>query len=125
MGTHKQLEVWKNAMELVKAVYRQTKKFPKEELFCLTSQIRRAAVSVPANISEGSARMHSKEFIYFLRISFGSLSELETLLILALELDYLDKGNYEVLLNQIKIITVQLSRLIHVIEKKIPNSSHH
>jgi four helix bundle protein len=69
--------------------------------------------------------MHSKEFIYFLRISFGSLSELETLLILALELDYLDKDNYEVLLNQIKIITVQLSRLIHVIEKKIPNSSPH
>jgi len=73
MATHKELEVWKNAMVLMKNVYRQTINFPKEELFCLTSQLRRAAISVPSNISEGSARLQPKEFIYFLRISFGSL----------------------------------------------------
>jgi four helix bundle protein len=125
MGTHKQLEVWKNSIGLVKAVYQQTSGFPKEELFCLTNQIRRAAISVPANISEGSARMYSREFIYYLRISFGSLSELETLLIIASELGYMEKKNYEGLHNQIKLITVQLSRLISAIGKKIGNASHH
>jgi len=125
MGTHKQLEVWKNAMELAKIIYKKTAEFPKEELFCLTSQIRRAVVSIPANISEGSGRLQPKEFIYFLRISFGSLTELETLLIIALELDYLDKKDYEKIQNQIKLITVQLSRLISVIRNKVELSSHH
>lgn len=124
MGTHKELEVWKNSMELVKIVYQQTTRFPKDELFSLTNQIRRAAVSIPANISEGSARMNSKEFNYFLRISFGSLAELETLLIIALELGYLKKADYEGLQPQIKLITVQLSRLINVIKNKIDRSSH-
>ena len=119
MGTHKQLEVWKNSIELVKEVYKQTTGFPKNELYGLTDQIRRASVSVPANISEGSARMRPKEFHYFLRISFGSLSELETLLIIATELGYLNNEDNAALQKQIKIITAQLSGLIHAIEKKI------
>jgi four helix bundle protein len=119
MGTHKELEVWKNAIDLAIAVYRHTSGFPKEEIYCLTSQIKRAAVSVPANISEGSGRMQPKEFLYFLRISFGSLTELETLLIIAAELKYLNKQNYEDLQNRIKLITVQLSRLITAIRNKI------
>ena len=124
MGNHEELEVWKNSIRLVKVVYQQTAKFPKDELFSLTNQIRRAAVSIPANISEGSARMNSKEFNYFLRISFGSLAELETLLIIALELDYLKKDDYESLQPQIRLITVQLSRLIDVIKNKIEGFSH-
>jgi four helix bundle protein len=124
MGTHKQLEAWKNSIELVKEIYIQTGVFPKNELYGLTSQIRRAAVSVPANISEGSARMCSKEFHYFLRVSFGSLSELETLLIIAKDLDYLHENEYIVLQNRIKIITSQLSGLIHTIEKKIQISQN-
>ena len=119
MGTHKQLEVWKNSIELVKEIYKQTTGFPKNELYGLTNQIRRAAVSVPANISEGSARMRPKEFHYFLRISFGSLTELETLLIIATELGYLSNEDYAGLQKHIKIITVQLCGLIHAIEKKI------
>jgi four helix bundle protein len=119
MGIHKQLEVWKNAMELAKDVYQRTAGFPKEELFSLTNQIRRAAVSVPANISEGSGRLQPKEFIYFLRISFGSLTELETLLIIALELDYLASNEHKELQNRIKLITVQLSRLIISIRNKV------
>ena len=118
MGTHKELEVWKNSIKLVIDVYKNTSGFPKEELYSLTNQIRRAAVSVPANISEGSGRMKPKEFIYFLRISFGSLIELETLLLISLELDFLDKKTHEVLLTQIKIITVQLSRLIKALKEK-------
>jgi four helix bundle protein len=124
MGTHKDLEVWKNSMDLVKVVYKQTAAFPKEELFSITNQIRRAAVSVPSNISEGSARMNSKEFNYFLKVSFGSLNELETLLIIALDLNYLDKNAHAALQQKIKIITVQLSGLIHAIENKIKNTSH-
>jgi four helix bundle protein len=100
-------------MILVKDVYRQTGNFPKAEMFSLTDQIRRVAVSVPANISEGSARKNTKEFINYLWISFGSLMELETLLIIACDLDYLSQENNLKLYGQIKLITIQLSNLIN------------
>jgi four helix bundle protein len=74
MKTHKDLDVWKDSIELVIQIYQVTKEFPREELYGLTSQIRRAAVSVPAIISEGSARNYTKEFIRFLRIAQASLS---------------------------------------------------
>lgn len=77
------LEVWQKAMEMAEEVYRLTKDFPKEELFGLTSQMRRAATSVPANIAEGWARRGTKEFLQFLNIASGSLRELETYLLLA------------------------------------------
>jgi len=97
MGTYKQLEAWKNSMKLTLVVYQQTNGFPKHEQYGLVSQIRRAAVSVPANISEGAARLNSREFQHFLRISFGSLAELESLLLLANKLGYLKKENHDVL----------------------------
>ncbi len=81
--THKDLQVWKLAMDLAENVYLFTRSFPKEELYGLTSQMRRAAVSVPSNIAEGAARASKKEFIQFLYISLGSLSELETQWLLA------------------------------------------
>ena len=80
MKTHKELNVWKDSIDLVVDIYRITKLFPKEELYGIVSQIRRSAVSVPANISEGSARNYTKELIRFLRIAQASLSELETLI---------------------------------------------
>ncbi len=86
--THERLDAWKSAISLVKRVYQVTKSLPKEELFGLTSQMRRAAVSVPANIAEGAARGTRKEFRHFLIISRGSLSELETLLVVAREVGY-------------------------------------
>ena len=125
MGTHKQLEVWKNSVKLVKDVYMHTEGFPKTEYSGLISQIRRAAVSVPANISEGSARMKPGEFCYFLRISFGSLSELETLLIISNELQYLSNENFKTVHEQIKLITTQISNLIHVIEKRYEKYRNH
>lgn len=86
---HHDLRVWQDGIALVKLVYALTKTFPREELFGLTSQMRRAAVSIPANIAEGAARSTRKEFAYFLVIARGSLSELETLVLIATELGYL------------------------------------
>ena len=76
--SYRQLIVWQKAMELVKYIYDLTKKFPKEELYGLTSQIRRAAVSVPSNIAEGQGRDSTKEFLHHLSIAYGSLMETET-----------------------------------------------
>lgn len=85
---HHDLRAWQEAMVLVKDVYTITADFPREELFALTSQIRRAAVSIPSNIAEGAARTGHKEFLQFLSISRGSLSELETQLLIAAEIGY-------------------------------------
>lgn len=87
---HTRLDVWKKSIELVKEVYICTKRLPKEERFALTSQMRRAAISIPANISEGAARNSTKEYLRFLRISYSSLAELDTYFILLKELDYLE-----------------------------------
>ena len=90
MKTHKQLDVWQQAMVLVKMVYDITATFPREEMFGLTSQMRRVAVSVPPNIAEGVARGTTKEYVHFLNISRGSLSELDTQVEIAIMLKYCD-----------------------------------
>jgi four helix bundle protein len=84
------LNAWKQAMELVVGVYSITKSFPQSEQYGLVSQLRRAAVSVPANIAEGAARNGNKEFVHFLGIASGSLSELDTLIDLARQLGYVE-----------------------------------
>lgn len=94
MTTHKDLTVWKKSMNLVILIYKFTSQFPKEELFGLTSQMRRAAVSIPSNIAEGHGRHSEKELIRFLFISLGSASELETQLLLSRKLDFLDEDSY-------------------------------
>ncbi len=88
MKTHKDLDVWKEAMKLAKEVYRLTSGFPKEEIYGLTAQIRRSVVSIPSNIAEGAARNSDKEFVQFLYIALGSLAELETQLFLSRELAF-------------------------------------
>lgn len=85
---HKDLDAWKHSISLVTEIYEITKSFPKEEIYALTSQIRRAAVSIPSNIAEGSARQSDKEFIQFLYIALGSAVETETQLIIARNLNY-------------------------------------
>jgi four helix bundle protein len=87
---HYNLEAWKLAMTLVKNVYQVTRSFPQEEIYGLTAQMRRAAVSVPSNLAEGAARTGRKEFAQFLSVAKGSLSELETQLLISAELGYLD-----------------------------------
>ena len=94
MRPHEKLEAWSRAMDFVVEVYRATESFPKEERFGLTSQPRRAAVSVPANIAEGAGRQSSKEFIHFLSNAQGSASELETELIIAHRLGYLSDDSF-------------------------------
>jgi four helix bundle protein len=100
---HKDLDVWKESMILAKEVYHLTKGFPKEEIYGLTSQMRRCSVSIPSNIAEGAARSSDKELIQFLYISLGSLSELETQLLLSRDLGFV--GNLDILprINSIKI----------------------
>ncbi|MGH2564912.1 MAG: four helix bundle protein [Ginsengibacter sp.] len=83
MTNYKNLEAWKKSMQLVKQVYELTKTFPKEELYALTSQVKRAAVSIPSNIAEGSGRNYKKDTIQFLHIARGSLYEVETQLNIA------------------------------------------
>ena len=87
--TYKDLIVWQKAMDLAEEIHRLSKSFPREELYGLTSQIRRAAVSVPSNIAEGQARQSTAEFRNFLSISQGSLAEVETQLFLAIRFGYL------------------------------------
>ena len=83
MHNFRELTIWKEAMEITKATYSITKKFPASELYGLTSQINRASVSIPSNIAEGSGRNGNNEFVHFLHISIGSCFELETQMILA------------------------------------------
>ena len=84
MAAYKNLEAWKHAMQLVKEIYILTKSFPKEEMYALSSQIKRAAVSVPSNIAEGCGRNYKKDIIQFLHIARGSLYETETQVEIAL-----------------------------------------
>ncbi len=81
------LRIWQKGIETVKDIYILTKRFPKEELYGLTSQMRRSAVSIPSNIAEGFRRYHNKEYRQFLYIALGSCAELETQIIIAYELD--------------------------------------
>ncbi len=88
------LNAWKKAYELTLVVYQLSKKFPREELYGLSSQLQRAAVSVPANIAEGYERKHRKEYLQFLYIAKGSLGEVETYLLLTKDLGYLTDNEY-------------------------------
>ena len=105
MKTHHDLDVWKKSIDLVTEIYKVTESFPKSELYGLTSQIRRCAVSVPSNIAEGAARTSPKEFSHFLSIALGSLSELETQLIISNNLEFIPKSKFDSLLEN--IITIR------------------
>ncbi len=91
MHNYKEMKIWQKARKLVKVVYQISKKLPKEELYGLTSQIRRAVISVPANIAEGAGRGTDRDFCHFLDIARGSLFELDTLLILSSDLEYVSE----------------------------------
>jgi four helix bundle protein len=112
MKTHKDLNVWKESILLVTIIYEKTKSFPKDELFSLTSQIRRCAVSIPSNISEGAARESNKEFLRFLYISQGSIAELDTQLLIASNLKFLSEEDYAILADKLTSIRKMLAGLI-------------
>ncbi|MEW6506923.1 MAG: four helix bundle protein [Bacteroidota bacterium] len=112
MNNHKDLEVWKKSIEFVKDIYEKTGSFPKEELFGITNQIRRSAVSIPSNIAEGAARNYKGEFKQFLYIALGSLSELETQLIISREINYLHLDEFNLLNEKLETIRKLLIGLI-------------
>lgn len=119
MRPHEKLDVWKLSVEFVVKIYNCTKTFPSDERFGLTSQIRRAAVSIPANVAEGAARQHDKEFLHFLYIAQGSASELETELLIACKLGYIEKQNYESLYNELNLIARKIVGLSNHVKSRI------
>jgi four helix bundle protein len=98
--SYRDLKVWQFSKQNVIDLYGITNAFPKDEIFGLRSQIRRSAVSIPSNIAEGHARNSAKEFMHFLSIALGSLAELETQLDIALELNFISKNDYEIMINK-------------------------
>lgn len=113
MRPHENLDVWNKSIELVMSVYKATDTFPKDERFGLTSQIRRAAVSIPANIAEGAARDSQKEYVYFLSNAQGSASELETEWLIAHKLGYLAKGTHDAIRRELDSVGRMIFGLAH------------
>ncbi|WP_291108890.1 four helix bundle protein [Flavobacterium sp. UBA6195] len=116
ISSYKDLLIWKKGIVLVVKVYQLTKAFPTEELYALTSQIKRASVSIPSNIAEGYGRNTDKSFSHFIDISRGSLCELETQLIIAKELGFI--VNFE-LYNEILELIIEESKMINAFSKSL------
>ncbi len=112
MRTHKDLNVWQESIKLVTLIYERTKSFPNDELFALTSQIKRSAISIPSNISEGAAREYNKEYLRFLFIAQGSVAELDTQIIIANNLGYLGETDYAQIIDKLAEIRKMLAGLI-------------
>ena len=121
MKPHKKLNSWIKSFEFVTEIYLVTRQFPAEEKFGITSQIRRASVSVPVNIAKGAARKGLKEFIHFLHISLGSLSELDTLILLSKELNFITDKNFEQLIEKLDVIGKLIYGLIKNLESRLAN----
>ncbi len=114
----KDLIVWQKGIELVNEIYKVTKPFPKEEMYGLSSQIRRAAISIPANIAEGWGRGTTKNYIQFLEISRGSLFELNTLIIISYKQEYLNREICDEIENKLNETGRMLNALITTLENK-------
>jgi four helix bundle protein len=112
MRNFREYDIWKTAMQIAKETYTLTKTFPEDEKFGLISQVRRAAVSIPANIAEGAGRKTQKEFAQYLHISQGSAFELETHLLLSLELNYIHDKDLEIIIEPLHKLQKQITHLI-------------
>ena len=111
------LEVWIESRKLVSMIYSATHDFPKEEIFGLTNQMRRSAVSIPSNIAEGNGRRTTNDTLQFLYISRGSIFELETQIYLALDLKYIDNDTFQQLISQLTICKKLLNGFINYYKK--------
>ena len=116
---YKELLVWQKGMNLAKLVYKLTMRFPAEERYGLTSQLRRAAISVPSNIAEGQARKGTSEFLQFLSIAEGSLAELDTQLLLSVELGFAQQADVDPALNEID----ELQKMLVALKRKLSSFS--
>lgn len=112
MSSYKELSVWQKSIQLVIDIYKLTKTFPKDEIYGLVSQMQRAAVSIPSNIAEGNERNSKKEFIHFLHIARGSLAELETQLVIAEKLNYINQNQSTQILNNCHEIGKMINGLL-------------
>ena len=119
--SYRDLDVWREAMDFVVECYRMTGTFPKSEVYGLTSQLQRAAVSIPANIAEGQGRQYEKEFLQHLAIAYGSLAEVETHIQIARRLEYVDGEKESQMLERAARIGRMLNGLRKSIEEKIPS----
>ena len=119
MHNFKNLTVWQKSIDLTTEIYSITKSFPPDEKYGLTSQIRRAAVSLPSNIAEGAGRKSAKEFKHFLSISTGSIFELETQIIVAHRLKLID----ELIMNEITLKISEIQKMLYGLEKSINSTN--
>lgn len=117
--SYRELIAWQKAMDLVESVYRVTLKFPREEIYSLTTQLRRAAISIPSNIAEGQGRNTTRDFLHFLAIALGSLKEVETQLLIAERLTYITKPITVTLLEQTTEVGRLLNGLSNSLKKRI------
>src|SRR5689334_1865607 len=115
INNFKELKVWQKGMDLAQKIYCHTKTFPKEELYGLTSQVRRSALSVPSNIAEGHNRHATKEFLYFIKIALGSIAEVETQILFAERLQYLSGDEAEELVRAIH----EIGRMLRAMPQKL------
>jgi four helix bundle protein len=118
LRNYKDLQVWQKAYQLCLKVYKATRDFPKYELYGITSQMRRAGVSIPSNIAEGYGRKTTKEYVQSLYIAYGSLCELETQVLLSGDLEYSSKDKNDILLSEIGSVERMLKALIKSLENK-------
>ncbi len=118
MQNYKDLRVWQRSHELVLVIYTYSKTFPKEEIYTLTSQLRRSATSIPCNIAEGCGKFTPADFANFLQIALGSANEAEYLLILAKDLEYLSLEHHAAVARQINEVKAMLINLIQKVRNK-------
>ena len=116
LKTYRELDVWQKSMDLVVAVYELTRKFPADEKFGLTSQLRRAAVSIPANIAEGYARKHRGDYVHHLSVAAGSVAEVETHATISVRLGFIGKEAAMAVWNLTQEVARMLSKLIQSLE---------
>jgi len=119
LQSYRDLIAWQRAIDLAEAVYRAAVVFPKTETYDLTSQVHRAAVSVPSNIAEGQGRRTTKDFLHFLGIAYGSLCELETQLILAIRFGYLSQESADPVFN----LAAEVGRLVNGLTRALESNS--
>ncbi|MEN9552117.1 MAG: hypothetical protein RI935_494 [Candidatus Parcubacteria bacterium] len=117
MASYKDLIVWQKSYELSILIYAITKKFPKEEIFGLTSQMRRAAVSIPSNVAEGNIRFGKKENAQFLKIAYGSAAELETQLLISKDLGYVIEKDYTIAVSLLN----EVMKILYTLLVRVPN----
>ncbi len=116
MKTYKELIVWQKSLDLCLMVYQVTSNFPKHELYGLVSQIRRSAVAIPSNTAEGQRRGHKAEFLQFLRIAYGSGAELETQLLIAFKIHYLNEKDFDNVNSLLQEVMKMLNKLMQSLQ---------